>query len=87
MQKVYGRADILKLDFFCAVKTLVLVLTKNHKTCVKPEKESVKEAKMHKFLVCIYKSQDFAQRQKNFARSHDPETMTFTKSVAELFVR
>ena len=35
---------------------------------------------MHKFIVCACKSQDFAQCQKIFARSHDPETVTFRKS-------
>ena len=32
---------------------------------------------MHKFLVCAYKSQDFAQSQRILARLHDRETMTF----------
>ena len=35
---------------------------------------------MHKFLVCTYKSQDFAQSQTIFARSHDRETVTFRNS-------
>ena len=35
---------------------------------------------MHQFLVCAYKSQDFAQSQKNCARSHDRETVTFRNS-------
>ena len=35
---------------------------------------------MHKFLVCAYNSQDFAQTQENFARSHDRETVTFRNS-------
>ena len=39
---------------------------------------------MHKFLVCAYKSQDFAQTQENFARSHDCETGTFKNSAAKL---
>ena len=45
------------------------------------KKKPVKEVKMHKFLVCLYKYQDFAQSQKNFARSHDCETVTFRNSV------
>ena len=44
----------------------------------------VKEVKKHKFLVCAYKSQDFAQSQKNCARLHDRETVTFRNSVVEL---
>ena len=40
---------------------------------------------MHKFLVCAYKSQDFAQSQKNVARSLDRETVTFRKSVLPLY--
>ena len=43
--------------------------------------KNVKEVKMHKFLVCACKSQDFAQSQKFFARSHDRETVTFRNSV------
>ena len=38
---------------------------------------------MHNFLVCSYKSQDFAQSQKFFARSHDHETVTFRISVSD----
>ena len=45
------------------------------------KKKTVKEVKMHKFLVCTCKSQDFAQSQKNFARSHDRMTVTFRNSV------
>ena len=36
---------------------------------------------MHKFLACICKSQDFAQGQKNFARSHDHTTARFRNSA------
>ena len=36
---------------------------------------------MHKCLVCAYKSHDFAQSQKNFARSHDREIVTFRNSA------
>ena len=32
------------------------------------------------FLVWVYKSQDFAQTQHNFARSHDRVTVTFRNS-------
>ena len=40
---------------------------------------------MHILLVFTYKSQDFAQSQENFARSHDPETVTFKNSGSTLF--
>ena len=43
--------------------------------------KTVKDAKMHKFLVCACKYQDFAQSQKFFARSHDRETVTFRNSA------
>ena len=33
------------------------------------------------FLVWVYKSQDFAQTQQNFARSHGRETVTFRNSA------
>ena len=33
------------------------------------------------FLVWVYTSQDFAQTQQNFARSHDRETVTFRNSA------
>ena len=39
---------------------------------------------MHKVLGCAYKSHDFAQSQKFFARSHDRETVTFRKSVLSM---
>ena len=45
------------------------------------KKKTVKEVKMHKFLVFACKSQDFAQIQKNFARSHDRMTVTFRNSA------
>ena len=35
---------------------------------------------MYKFLVCSYNSQDFAQTQEIFVRSHNRETMTFRNS-------
>ena len=44
------------------------------------KKKTVKEVKMHKFLVFACKSQDFAQIQKHFARSHDRVTVTFRSS-------
>ena len=46
--------------------------------------KTVKEFKMHKFLVCAYKSQDFAQSQKICAGSHDRETVTFRNSACYL---
>ena len=45
------------------------------------KKKTVKEVKMHKFLVCTCESQDFAQSQKNLAGLHDRETVTFRNSV------
>ena len=36
---------------------------------------------MHIYLVCAYQSQNFAQSQENFARSHDRETVTFRNSA------
>ena len=44
------------------------------------KKKTVKEVKMHIFLVGAVKSQVFAQSQKKFARSHDRETVTFRNS-------
>ena len=56
-------------------------IPKNHKICGKYEEEkTVKEGKMHNFFVCAYKSQDFAQSQNIFARSHNPKTVTFRNS-------
>ena len=43
--------------------------------------KTVKEVNVHTFLVCAYKSQDFAQSQENFAWLHDRETVTFRNSV------
>ena len=48
------------------------------------KKKTVKEVKMHKFLVFACKSQDFAQIQKKFARSHDRVTVTFRNSDGPL---
>ena len=39
---------------------------------------------MNIFLVCAYKSQDFAQNLKNFAQSHDCMTVTFRNSAGSL---
>ena len=36
------------------------------------------------FLVWVYTSQDFAQTQENFARSHDRVTVTFRNSESNL---
>ena len=44
------------------------------------EKLKKKYVKMLKKIVCAWKSQDFAQSQKFFARSHDRETVTFRNS-------
>ena len=43
------------------------------------KKKTIKEVKMHNFLVC--QSQDFAQSQKKIVRSQDRETVTFSNSV------
>ena len=40
---------------------------------------------MHKFLVCAYTFQYFAQTPENFARSHDRETVTFRNSGEWMF--
>ena len=49
--------------------------------CESLRKRRKKEVKMHTFLICAYKSPDFAQTPENFARSHDCETMTFRNSA------
>ena len=48
------------------------------------EEINVKDVKMHKFSVCAYKSQDIAQSEKNFALSHNRETVTFRNSDFQL---
>ena len=63
---------------FCKKKSKNI--TKNHLICVTHEEKTVKEVKVHTFLVCACISQDFAQSQKIFARSHDSETVTFRNS-------
>ena len=50
------------------------------------KKKTVKEVKMHKFLVCACKSQDFAQSQKNCARSRNRVTVTFRNSKEKRFL-
>ena len=45
------------------------------------KKKTAKEVKMHKYLVCACKSQDFVQSQNFFARLHDRVTVTFRNSV------
>ena len=47
--------------------------------CKPGRRKSVEEVKMHKVLVCVRKSQDFAQIQKNIARLYNRETATFRK--------
>ena len=44
------------------------------------KKQTVKEVKMHKLLVCACKSQDFVQSKNKFARSHNRDTVTFRNS-------
>ena len=48
------------------------------------KKKTVKKVKMHKFLVHACKCQDFAQSLKNFAQSHDRETLNFGNSAVYL---
>ena len=48
---------------------------------MKHEEKTVKEVKMHTFLVYACKSQDFALNQKFFAQSHNNETVTFRNSA------
>ena len=50
------------------------------------KKKTAKEVKMHKFLARACKSQDFAQIQKNFARSHDRVTVIFRSSAGFFLV-
>ena len=42
--------------------------------------KSVKEVKIHKFLLCACKSQGFAHWQKFLLQSHDREILTFRNS-------
>ena len=51
------------------------------------KKKTVKEVKIHKFLVYACKSQDFAQSQKKIARSHNLESVTFRNSGYALWKR
>ena len=51
------------------------------------KKKNIKEVKMPKFLVCAYKSQDFMQSQKLFARSHNRGTVTFRNSDTRHIVK
>ena len=48
------------------------------------KKKTVKEGKMHIFLVCANKFQDLAQSQIFFAPSHDRQTVTFRNSDSNL---
>ena len=61
-------------------------ITKNHLICVKNEEKTVKTRLKLKNLVYACKSQDFAQSQKIFARSHDRETVTFRNSASSILV-
>ena len=45
------------------------------------KEKTLKEVKIHIFLFCTCKSQDFAQGHKNFVRLHDRETVTFRNSA------
>ena len=46
------------------------------------KEKNVLKVKMHTFLFCTCKSQNFAQSQTNFARLHDRETVTFKNPVS-----
>jgi hypothetical protein len=48
------------------------------------KKKTVKEVKNHIFLDYAHKSQDFAQSNRNFTRSHDRMTGTFRNSAYRL---
>ena len=69
-----------KLKIYACQPLFLVFLHDSHIICVNHEGKMVKEVKMHRFLVCTYKSQDFAQIQENFARSHDRVTVTFRNS-------
>ena len=45
---------------------------------------TVKEVKIHNFLVCACKYQDFAQSQQNSVRSHNRENVTFRNTAINL---
>ena len=51
---------------------------------IKIAKNMYKWYKCMSFLVWVYTSQDFAQTQQNFARSHDRVTVTFRNSALEV---
>ena len=83
--------DILKVDFFawskfCAIKSVKMSL-KITQYVWNMKNKTVKEFKIRKFLVYACKSQDFAQSQTIFARSHNLETMTFRNSGYALWKR
>ena len=87
------KPDILKVVFLRGPNFSFEILrkikcknfTSNPLICVKQEEEkTVKEVKMHIFLVCACKYQDFAQNQKKFAQSHGRETVTFRNSVLNI---
>ena len=48
------------------------------------EEKNIKEVKLHNYIVCVYKSHDFAQSQENFVQSPDSETMTFRNPVYQV---
>ena len=69
------------------VKTLVLKFSARKSTQISQKitlyvknmkKKTVKEGKLHKFLVFAYQSQDFAKSQKDFVLSQDRETVKFS---------
>ena len=66
----------LVFEKFCKKKCKNHIIFVNHE-----EKEEEKEVKIHKFLVCAYNSQDFAQTPENFAWSLDRKTVTFRNSA------
>ena len=48
---------------------------------MKHEEKTLKDGKMHNFVACACKFQDFVQSQKNCARSHDRTTVTLRNSM------
>ena len=45
------------------------------------QQKTVKVVKMHFFLDCVYKPQDFARCQKIFMQAHNCENVTFRNSA------
>ena len=67
-------------SFLYVAKKKCKNITRSHLICVKHEEKTVKEVKMHNFLVCASKYQDFMQNPNFFARLHDRDAETFRNS-------